>query len=457
MGKTHVSFNIYENQIVNQKEPAIFILAKEIYTDQNLENQLKDNFSIPVDWTFDDFLGALEINARVHKVKIPIIIDGLNESTHWNSIWKNGLEKFILKLKQYPHIVLITTYRSSYEDQLFPNKYFEYDDKWKLKTYINGFEGLNWKGIERYFEYYKIKLENHSNAIGYFNHPLHLKIFCETKNHKRTEEVKVSFQNEDLFDVFDEYIKISNNNITASLKELDAKYNNDFTEKKLLQFSKYLWEHSTRGMPRIEELFKDNELRIFEGENLLIYRDWNIENDKEEIQFTYDLLGGYLISKYLIQAYEEYYPYLKYKSNNWFINSIKTGLEFFIPERGTELIENGLNNINKKIAKKEPLLRFVKSKEFRKKLLEKNTEHPLYDDILRTITILIIKKSNIFLFNILENERAIKYSIDSLFEINSRFIKENEELIKKFLENNFKSYSKQLLDLSKQIEFNLEL
>lgn len=92
------------------------------------------------------------------------------------------------------------------------------------------------EGIERYFEYYKIKLENHSNAIGYFNHPLHLKIFCETKNHKRTEEVKVSFQNEDLFDVFDEYIKISNNNITASLKELDAKYNNDFTEKNYYSF-----------------------------------------------------------------------------------------------------------------------------------------------------------------------------------------------------------------------------
>lgn len=34
-------------------------------------------------------------------------------------------------------------------------------------------------------------------------------------------------------------------------------------------------------MPRIEELFKDNELRIFEEKNLLIYRDWNIENDKE--------------------------------------------------------------------------------------------------------------------------------------------------------------------------------
>lgn len=206
-----------------------------------------------------------------------------------------------------------------------------------------------------------------------------------------------------------------------------------------MQLSKYFWENNTRGMPRSKKLFSDDELRVFEGENLLIYRDWNTKNDKEEIQFTYDLLGGYLISKYLIQAYEKYYPYLKYKSNNWFINSIKTGL----------------NNINKSIGKKEPLLKFVKSKDFRKKLLEKNTEHPLYDDILRTITILIIKKANIFLFNTLENERAKKYSIESLFEINSKFIKKNEKLIKNFLENEFLSNKNHLFSLSTNVEFDI--
>lgn len=257
MGKTHVSFNIFENLILHQKEPAIFILAKEIYTDQNLENQLKDNFSIPVNWTFDDFLDALEISARVYKVKIPIIIDGLNESTHWNSVWKNGLEKFILKLKQYPHIVLITTYRNSYEDQLFPKKYFNDYDRWRLKEFIHGFEEFDGKAIETYFKFYKIKLENRSNAIGYFKHPLHLKIFCETKNPTRNKVVKVSFQKEDLFDVFDEYIQISNENITTLLKELDPKYNNNFTQSKLLQLSKYFWENSARGMPRSEKLFSD--------------------------------------------------------------------------------------------------------------------------------------------------------------------------------------------------------
>lgn len=456
MGKTHVSFNIYENQIVNQKEPAIFILAKDIYTDQNLENQLKDNFSIPVDWSFDDFLDALEISARVYKAKIPIIIDGLNESTHWNSVWKNGLEKLILKLKQYPHIVLITTYRNSYEDQLFPNKYFEYNDRWRFKEFIHGFEGLNWKAIETYFKFYKIKLENRSNAIGYFEHPLHLKIFCETKNPSRNQEVKVSFQNEDLFEVFDEYIRISNENITSLLKELDPKYNNDFTEKKLLKLSKFFWENNTRGMTRSEKLFSDEELRVFEGENLLIFRDWNRQDNREEIQFTYDLLGGYFISKHLIQTYEKYYPYLKYNSDNWTINFLKTGLDFFIPERGTELIENSLNNINNKIGKKQPLFKFTKSKDFKEKLLEQKTEHPLYDDILRTFAILLIKKNNIFLFDILEDNRAKKYSTESLFEINYKLIIENEELIKNFLKKEFLLNKEHLLNLSRNIEFDIK-
>ena len=127
MGKTHISFNIYEDQIISLKQPAIFVFAKDININQPFENQLKDNFGIPTDWSFDDFLAALEIAARLNKAKIPIIIDGLNESSYWNSVWKNGLENLIIKIKQkYPHIVLVTTYRTSYEDQLFPDKYFYY-------------------------------------------------------------------------------------------------------------------------------------------------------------------------------------------------------------------------------------------------------------------------------------------------------------------------------------------
>jgi len=459
MGKTHISFNIYEDQITKQNNPAIFIFAKDICTDLSLENQLKDNLNIPIDWAFDDFLGALELTARVNKTKVPIIIDGLNESDYWNSIWKNGLEKLIIKIKTYyPHIVLITTYRTSYEDQLFPYNYFKYEDRWKLKRNVRGFYNLRRDAIKTYFDFYKIKLDNHSNAIRYFEHPLHLKLFCETKNPNRESKVKVSFQNEDLFEVFDEYIKNSNKNITNSLLDLDSKYDADFTEKKLLQLSKYIWENNSRGIPRSEELLTNKELGIFEGENLLLFRDWNRQSNIEEIQFTYDLLGGYFISKYLTETYDKSYPILKIKTDNFLTNFIKIGLEFIIPESGTKYLGRTFSKLNNIFWKKSSLLRFAKSREFRKKLLNSKTEHPLFEDTLRTICILLIKKSEIFLFDVLKNDRARKYSTESLFEINAKYIYKNKELIKSFLKAEFFFRNKKtyLLGLAENVELDNE-
>lgn len=390
MGKTHVSFNIYEDQIVNQEQPAIFIFAKDITTGSSLEEQLKDELSIPTYWSFDDFLGALDIAARIDKIKLPIIIDGLNESTFWDSVWKTGLERLILKIKEkYPHLVVITTYRTSYEDQLFQKNYFDYktnENMWKKKAYVRGFENLTWEQIKIYFDFYKIKLKYNSDAIGEFRIPLYLKIFCNTKNPKKKDWVEATFVNEDLFEVFDEYIQKSNKNITFSLQELDPKYNTDFTEGKLLQLAQYIWDKNSRGIPHSENLFTNEELRIFEGENLLIFRDWNREKNKEEIQFTYDLLGGYFTSKYLIKKYKESYSLLTIQSDNFLIKLSKVGLEFIIPESGTKLLGELFVKINKKIGSKNPLLKFVKSRDFRKKLLNKKPQHPLFNDILRTIS-----------------------------------------------------------------------
>ncbi len=441
MGKTHVSFNIYEDQIINQKQPAIFIFAKDINADNSLEGQLKDSLDIPTDWSFDDFLGALEIAAKVNKTKIPIIIDGLNESTYCDTIWRTGLERLILKIKKnYPHLVVITTYRTSYEDQLFDKNYFDYKtnkDWWKKKAHVSGFEGLTWKAIDKYFDFYKIKLDIHSNAIGDFKHPLYLKLFCEVKNPDRKKITKVSFQNEDLFEVFDEYIQKSNENITHSLKKLDQKYDTNFTKDKLLKLAEYIWINNLRGIPRSENLFTNEELEIFSGENLLVFRDWNKEENKEEIQFTYDLLGGYIISKYLIKKYRKSYPLLTVRNENIFIRLSKIGLEFLIPESGTRFLGELFMKINKKVGSNDPLLKLIKSRTFRKKLLHTKTQHPLFNDILRTISILLVKEKRIFIFDILKNKRAKQYSTESLFEINTKYIKENEHLIKKFLEKEF--------------------
>ena len=432
MGKTHVSFHIYEDQI-KQCNPAIFILAKDLYSNAALEEQLKLSFGVPTNRSFDDLLWVLEVIAKINKIKIPIIIDWLNESTYWNSIWKKWLERLLIKIKQkYLHIVIITTYRTSYEKQLFPKWYFDCDDSWKIKKHTSGFQWLSRDAINNYFDFYKIRLKDHSGAIAHFTHPLYLKLFCETKNLSRKKWVGVSFKQEELFEVFDEYIKQSNENITEILQWIDPRYNIDFTEKKLLDLSECLWKSNKRGLLRTTKLFTDEELRIFEGENLLIFRDRNTETQQEEIQFTYDLLGGYFISKYLIKTYKKD-DIKKFKRIYYFFNT------------------------------KNSLEKFVHSKIFRTRLLHNKKKHPLFDDILRTISVCLIKEW-IFLFKEFRDSNLRMRGMKALFEVKAEYIKTHWRIIQPFLRNSFlRSWDKSLffwwaeitmLDIDNPLNFN---
>lgn len=405
MGKTHLAINIYERQL-KQKLPSIFIFGKNFNSTDSLVEQLKQQLDVPTDWNLDDFLGALNIAGKVYDSKVPIILDGLNESISWKEIFTDNLEALCIKIKSYPNLVLITTYRSSYEKQLFPKDFFK-KDVWKKKSWVSGFEDYNvYDAIRQYTKFYKINLKNYSHAINEFKKPLFLKIFCEAKKGE-----DVSFQNEDLFDVFEEYLVKCNENIVKNLGK-DIQYSKLFTLNKLKEIIKYLWKNNLREIPLdeiINKSFQEDELRAFEGESLLILRNWNKE---EKISFTYDLFGGYLIAKEIMLELDT----------------------------------------------KEKAINFINSKNFSEKLLDKDKQHPIYDDILRCLCVILIKKYKLFLFTELKDDTVKKYSLESLFEINISYIQENEKVIKKFLKELFLIPEKRnmIFNLSKHTEFNEE-
>jgi len=425
MGKTHVSFNVFEKKI-QSGSPAVLIFAKDFRNSDPLFEQVQKNMmlGLPPSWKFDDFFGALNVAGRVYKSQIPIIIDGLNESLDWNHIWSGDLENLIVLIKQkYPYLTLITTYRTSYESQLFPKKYFDFDSGcWMKRARVQGFEGLTWDAIRKYFEFYKISLINRSDAIGEFKHPLYLKLFCQTKNPKRENEVCVSFQREDLFEVFDEYLTVCNEEIVRRSGR-DLRLNKSYVEDKLNALAVYLWKNNVRGAPRNNEIFSDEELSLFEKENLLIFRDW--DRTQEVISFTYDLLAGYLIAKNLILNPPQNIFQSIWKLTHPNISSIEL---------------------------------FVQSFQFRSKFLVGNKRHPLFNDILRCFSVLSIKKSDIFLFNIRKDKTTKKYAMESLFEINKQYLVKSELMIKSFLsqEFGFADSREWLLNLATHIELDPE-
>lgn len=399
MGKTNLAFDIFKTHIEN-KLPAIFIFGKEVTDVKELHKCL----DVSANWQLEEFLGALDVAGAVTKSRVPIIIDGLNESSGWKTIWGDSLASLInLIATKYRHLVLITTYRSSYEDYLFPDNYFQTDDRWRSKIYLHGFNGLTRKAIELYFEYYKLDVQNFSPVLNEFSHPLYLKLFCEVKNPLRQQTVKItSVSKEDIFDVFDEYIAQCNSRITSNLKGLDKKYSKKYTSNKLYEYASAVWNADSRGVGMDTGLFSNEELRAFEGEDLLVYRD--ILDGQEQIQFTYDLLAGYIIASALIKA--------------------------------------------------NPLQELAKSDDFKLKILNRNSRHPLFNDILRSLIVVGVKRENKFLFEILDDEFVANYCMEALFEIDANYLRENKAVarfVKECLEK--EGNLRRFLELSKSCDF----
>jgi hypothetical protein len=378
-GKTHLATNIVEYQI-NQNKPAIFLFGKDFRSNLPLREQLKSLLDLPTDWSVSDFLGALNISGRVNKTKAILLIDGLNESIYWKQIWGTSLETLIAEINQkYSNILIITTYRKSYEKQLFPDDYFHYSiDGWIKKATVQGFNNENLdEAIDKYFDYYDIEIVNNSAAMNHFSEPLYLKIFCEAKRGQ-----KVSFQNEDLFDVFDEYLIKANTRVVENLG-LETRYNKTFSKDILEKISNYFWENSRRDIDLkdlMPSVVNEKQLTIFEGEDLLIFRDWGKE---EVVTFTYDLLSGYLVAKIILEDIST-------------IGELQT---------------------------------FFNSDKFKKELLTDETLHPLYNDILRCFSVLAIKKFGLSFYNDKLHKTLKEYLLRSIFEVNTNTVIDNKNIV----------------------------
>ncbi|MDP5199010.1 hypothetical protein [Flavobacterium sp. DG2-3] len=406
-GKTHLAVDTVRKQIDSGK-PAIFLFGSHFRSNHPVKEQIRQLLDIPSDWTVKDFLGALEICARVHKTKLVFAIDGLNESAYWKEIWVSGIEELANEIRlNFSNILLLSTYRSSYEEVLFPKNYLSYPDgKWNKKIEVDGFTNYNVnEATERYFKHYGITLQNNSERIYHFTEPLYLTIFCEAKKGET-----VSFQNEDMFDIFEEYLQKCNENIVGRLGR-ELRYSKSFTKDILNKISAALWNSDKRDIALqdvVPAMLDTDTLQAFEGEDLLIFRDWD---GKEVVAFTYDLLNGYLIAKSVLEE-------------------IKDSSEVML---------------------------LIKSRKFATSLLGENRKHALYDDILRSFCILAIKRFGLECV-VSDSYTLSKYTVEALFDLNADIILPYQELAKKMVTDSFHDTSRtwSLIDLFDTTELVIE-
>ena len=371
-GKTHISCDIVYKRIINKK-PAIFITGDKFTDETNLLEALKKILDINQEFTTDEFLQALEVYGSIVKNKIPIVIDGLNETTYnrlFSPIWKNHLASFTTKISQTKNLVIITTCRNSYKERIWD------ETKGRSFHYLFGFDDHETilEAVNKYFKKYKLKADIFFASLEKFSDPIFLKIFCEIKNpnYISSNEIEINIEEESTFDVFRKYLSQVNKRVTQNSHLL--RVDEPFITESLSLISNYLWQNNTREIPINDfynlidgnkEYEKDkSKAEILINEGLVVTRD--MREKKEYVSFTYDILAGYIISENLI-----------------------------------------LNNQN---------LKYFISSEFIDKIIQDTGQHPLFEDVISSLCLLLPQLKKITVHELLDKDKKYKFTRSKVFK-----------------------------------------
>lgn len=389
-GKTNFACSI-ATHLLKDGYPVLLLLGSSFKNRLAPKKRILELVNLDGNFEFRDFLGAMNNLGFLKKIKVPIIIDGLNESSPTADVWKDDIKAIIREINQFPNLQLITTCRekNEYIEQIFgyPN-YSEVPNH----LYLKGFTDRNInKAIRKYFHKKNIKPKSNHFDRNLFKDPLRLKIFSEVNEDEQDIEINIR----SIIHSIGNYIELLARNVSKGNRRKLYKVKTGLKKLGIL-----LWEHNTRDVLFFEDfypIFDKEDIDCIDweqtttfqliDEGLCFQRD--LKADDELVQFTYDLVGGYQIAQAV-----------------FFSESDK----------------------NKVIAK-------LNCDETKQKLFgfQNADRHPLQEDILKAICFLLPQKIGFQIFEIFKEHFII---LENLVNLNLLAFDETEK-------NKFKNFIKQ--------------
>lgn len=363
-GKTHFACSLASAQL-SDNMPVLLITGSRFRKCIRPQDVFLNIFDLNGSMTFDELIKSLDLLASFYKgARMPIIIDGLNESFPNESVWKDELPLIIKSIENTEHLILITTCRekSEYIQKIYGKYGFEMVDNASLLT---GIEDFNLQEtIHKYFRKYNITKTN-LIAKKTFRNPLLLKIFCEVNKGSRGLTINDYSLTESM--------KMYSERLVNQLSTTDGAVNRVLKHKVgegLKQMGKLLWKRETRTVDYFDDFYKIFEERaetlLEEG---LCFQIDNVTRDSGEVKFTYDLLAGYHIAFYLV-------------------SQVQTAAGF------TQFLNNQ-DNYNRLFGKPE-------------------TQHPLAEDIMRSLIFVVREKYQQSLIELLPDDNSFAKLLNGL-------------------------------------------
>ncbi|MEJ7559374.1 MAG: hypothetical protein WKF66_13775 [Pedobacter sp.] len=292
----------------------IFIPAIKFSGDHSLSAQITELLDIHSAYTFSHFLATLDALGKIHNIRVPFILDGLNEAIdkngHLNKRLRLDIGSIEAEILNYGNIVLLTTCRPSYQAAIWGNADRDNDRFHSLYGFTNITDKK--KLINRYFKEYKIQADLSFLSLEKFTKPLYLKMFCESVNPNRDKVISLTLGYDSIYTIFDLFLERCNQNIYQRLlsygKIAPIKKYQKLASQVMQKLGKLLWEQPSRGI-EIETLieiadgstnvdYQHSVAKALFDEELLLIRNW--QDGKDLAYLTYDMIAGYFIARHLI-------------------------------------------------------------------------------------------------------------------------------------------------------------
>ena len=292
-GKTHLACSLTDNMLKRNK-PVLFFMGSSFRNCYSFQSLVLERLGLNGSMSFSDMLDCLDFLARVHHCKLPIIIDGLNETAPNEERWKEELPALKVLLDKHSHLLLVTTCRDKTD---YLQAIYGVDNYTEVENHIllNGLvkEDLE-VTVDKYFSKYEIRNATVED-FGAFENPLLLKIFCITNKNRSN----IVVNNYSLVSCMDDYSNQLLSNISMHKGKIDklAKHK---LEKNLHRASYILFENDTRYLDFYNQFAKIFDDKVYELINEGLCFTFEKNNGEEQVQYTYDMVAGFHIAKSIL-------------------------------------------------------------------------------------------------------------------------------------------------------------
>lgn len=292
-GKTHLACSLTDNMLKRNK-PVLFFMGSSFRNCDSFQSLVLERLGLNGSMSFSDMLDCLDFLAKVHHCKLPIIIDGLNETAPNEERWKEELPALKVLLDKHSHLLLVTTCRDKTD---YLQAIYGVDNYTEVENHIllNGLvkEDLE-VTMDKYFSKYEIRNATVED-FGAFENPLLLKIFCITNKNKSN----IVVNNYSLVSCMDDYSNQLLSNISMHKGKIDklAKHK---LEKNLHRASYILFENDTRYLDFYNQFAKIFDDKVYDLINEGLCFTFEKNNGEEQVQYTYDMVAGFHIAKSIL-------------------------------------------------------------------------------------------------------------------------------------------------------------